>query len=430
MYNRTFWLAYAANTLLMVCVSVLFRYANFVTLRGGSELTLGLIVGVGMVGALAMRGALGVATDRYGARRVWMASLVVVIISLLGHWALTPLRGPALDALVYLARILQMVGLAGAFGASLTFISLRAPADRIGEMVGTLGSSGFIGLALGPLLGDLLFAPSEAITNAMVQRMFLAAAGAAALSLLLTYGSTRGSTPIKQKDRPPMLWLIRRYHPGAVLFCAAAMGIGVMLPHTFLQPYAEQLGIHRIRTFFFVYAATAFAVRIATRRFTDRYGIRFTAQLGFVFLAASMLSFTIVRGELLLALPAALGGISHAFLFPAIIKGGSVSFPIRYRGLATTLVLAMFDLANLVGQPAIGAVVEYAPNLGLPGYGTMFVGVAFIMIATGVSAFWVKEARNESLNSPQGIGRVCTATNDSGTYVDGLRTHPTETGGG
>ena len=391
MYNRHFWLAYAANTTLMICVSVLVRYANFVTLRGGNELTLGLIVGVGMVGALAMRGVLGLATDRYGARRVWMVSLGLIITSLAAHWAITPQQGLLFDAAVYLARILQMVGMAGAFGASLTFISLRAPSHRIGEMVGTLGSSGFVGLALGPILADALFPPGVAITVVMVQQMFLTAGIAAAVSLALTALATAGSRPIKEQPRPSALALLKQYHPGAVLICAAAMGIGVMLPSTFLQPYTEQLDIPRVRTFFFVYAVSAFSVRIATRHFTDRHGIRWTAQLGFGFLAAGMLSFIFVNREVMLALPAALCGIAHAFLFPAIVKGGSISFPSRYRGLATTLVLSMFDLSNLFGQPAIGAIVEYAPAIGLPGYASMFVAMSLVMVFAGIAACWIKE---------------------------------------
>lgn len=400
MYNRVFWLAYAANTALMVCVSILFRYANFVQLRVGPEFefTLGLIVGVGMVGALAMRGVLGVATDRYGARRVWMLSLGLVICSLLLHWAITPMQGALFDTLVYIARIVMMVGLAGSFGASLTFISLRAPDGRIGEMVGMLGSSGFVGLATGPIIGDWLFADGQ-ITVQHVQRMFLLATAAACVSLVLTFLATSGSKPIlhKLKRRPPMLWLLRRYHPGAILICAAAMGIGVMLPHTFLQPYTERLDIPRIRTFFFVYAAAAFSVRILTRRFTDRHGVQRTAQLGFSFMAMSMLSFMFVNNEWLLAIPAVLGGVAHAFLFPAIVTGGSISFPARYRGLATTLVLAMFDVANLVGQPVIGAVVEYAPKFGLPGYTTMFAGMAGVMVVAVFASFAIRESRETAI---------------------------------
>lgn len=383
MYNRVFWLAYSANTMLMVAVSLLFRYADFVTFHGGTPLNLGLIVGVGMVGALAMRGFLGTAIDHYGARRVWLASLVAVMTSLLLHLTLTSVHTPT----VYLLRILLMVGLAGAFGASLTFMSLRAPAGRMGEMVGTLGSSGFIGIATGPVLGDWLFSNGQ-VTGFHVQRMFLLSAAAVVLSLVCTLLATHGSRRPRAKKRPSLIALLLRYHPGPMLLVAAAMGIGVMLPHTFLRAYTAYLDIPRIRTFFLVYAATAFAVRIATRRFTDRLGVRPVVLLGLSFMAASMLSYILVQHELMLALPAALGGIAHAFLFPAVVTGGSMTFPARYRGLATTLVLGMFDISNLVGQPAIGAVVEYAPRFGWPPYATMFTCVALAMTVSAV-AYWL-----------------------------------------
>ena len=43
----------------------LFRYADFVTCLGGSEYELGWIVGVGMLGSIAMRIFQGVGIDRY-----------------------------------------------------------------------------------------------------------------------------------------------------------------------------------------------------------------------------------------------------------------------------------------------------------------------------------------------------------------------------
>ena len=44
----------------MIGHSLLFRYADVVFFLGGSELLLGTIVGVGMIGSLAMRLAQGV----------------------------------------------------------------------------------------------------------------------------------------------------------------------------------------------------------------------------------------------------------------------------------------------------------------------------------------------------------------------------------
>jgi hypothetical protein len=54
-YGRSFWLCFVANTMLTVAVSLLYRYADFVTYLGGGEFELGLIVGVGTVGGLLMR---------------------------------------------------------------------------------------------------------------------------------------------------------------------------------------------------------------------------------------------------------------------------------------------------------------------------------------------------------------------------------------
>jgi hypothetical protein len=48
-------LAYVANLTVSVAVALLFRYADLVSVLGGSEWHLGWIVGLGMVGSLAMR---------------------------------------------------------------------------------------------------------------------------------------------------------------------------------------------------------------------------------------------------------------------------------------------------------------------------------------------------------------------------------------
>ena len=170
-YDLTFFLCYAANTAVMVAVSVLFRYADFVRFLGGAEMQLGLIVGVGTIGALLMRLVQGVATDRYGPRRVWLLSLMIFIAAMLLHLGIERVDGIG----IYVVRILFMVSVAGAFGASLTYVSLRVPENRMGEMIGMLGSSGFIGLALGPTIGDLLFSGPE-VTRVQIQAMFLVAA--------------------------------------------------------------------------------------------------------------------------------------------------------------------------------------------------------------------------------------------------------------
>jgi len=358
----------------------MFRYADFVQLLGGSEGQLGLIVGIGMVGAICSRVLQGVAIDRYGARLVWLTSLVLLILSILSHLTIDRLDTPA----VFLARVALMSSLAGVFGSSITYISLRAPPQRVPEMIGMLGTSGFIGWGVGPPLADWLFGMGP-VTRVHTDHMFLVAACLIGLSLLFATLATRGATRrVRQRRQPPLVWLVRRYHPGPILLVSAAMGIGISLPTIFLRPYTVELAIPRIQTFFIVYAVTAFSVRVATRRFPEQVGIRRMILMGLASMTVSMLLYLVVASEAALCLPAIAAGVAHAFLFPAVIGGGSQAFPDRYRGLGTTLMLGLFDVGGLVGQPALGGLVELSRTIGMPAYPTMFITAAIFFAAVAI----------------------------------------------
>ncbi len=417
-YGGVFWLIYLANTSLMVAVSLLFRYSDFVHLLGGTAMDLGLVVGIGMCGSLIMRVFQGVGIDRYGPRLVWLASLALFVVSMLAHLAIARVDSPA----IYAVRILMMISLAGAFGASITFVSLRAPENRMAEIIGTLGSSGFVGIALGPVLGDWLFSGS-AVEAYHVQRMFLLAAAAGAFSLLGAAIATRSHVRRPRQRRRITPWpIVRRYHPGALLLVGAAMGLGIGLPSTFLRPYAEHVDVLGIKTFFLVYAFVAFIVRIAGRRLPERIGIRPVILLGLGSLAASMVMYLLVVDEWTLVLPAVMGGVAHAFLFPAVVAGGSSTFPLRYRGLATTLMLAMFDIGILLGQPLVGGIVRFSPQLGLPPFATMFVTVALVLVAVA-TLYAVLGRRPAGRRSRRKVrGQEKGATGQAGLKIPGA--HP------
>ena len=381
-FGPVFWLTYAANTLLMIGVSLMFRYSDFVVYLGGTDYDLGWIVGIGMFGALAMRVLQGTCIDRWGPGNIWLGSMFFVLASLLLHLLVQRIDG----VWIYLLRMLYTVSLAGAFGASITFCSLRAPAHRTGEVIGALGSSGFVGMAVGPAASDWLFARPGS-ERSHVDSMFLVAAAVTGVALISASlaRSLAGRPRITSRRSPPAWWVIVRYHPGSILLMGIVMGMGISIPFTFLRPFALQLGIDGIRSYFVVYASVAFVVRILCRRFPDNLGVPRTIVLGMTFLTLEMLSFLWVTKTTGLMLPATLGGIAHAFVFPAAMTGGSLAFPARYRGLATTLMLTMVDLGNLIGQPAIGTIIHFAPTFGLTAYPTMFLSVATLMFTATIA---------------------------------------------
>ena len=378
-YGLPFWRAYLANTAVMVAIALLYRYADFVTLLGGTELHLGWIVGVGMVGSLLMRLLLGTAIDRWGARLVWLSSLVVFSASCFGHLAVADYGGPA----VYLLRIAYCSAVAGIMGAAMTFISGRAPVARMAEMIGMLGTSGFFGIVLGTQLGDLLLG-TETIQRWQVDRMFLVAGTLGLCAVTFVWGATRHEPRPKRRRRPPVLWILRRYFPGTVLLMGVATGIAVGLPTTFLRPYAAQLDISRIGLFFGVYAPTAILTRIVTRRLPERLGLAPMILVGSGTLIVGQLLLVLVGSEWTFVLPGVVFGIGHAILVPSVVAAGSSVFPTRHRGLGTTLILSMFDMGNLVGAPMAGAIVHFGGAAGLPGYPIMFVSVAAALGLVGV----------------------------------------------
>jgi predicted MFS family arabinose efflux permease len=101
-------------------------------------------------------------------------------------------------------------------------------------------------------------------------------------------------------------------------------------------------------------------------------------------MVASLLLFLPVRAEWQLIVPAIGFGCSHAVLFPSVVAAGNCSFPAGNRGLATTLVLAAWDVGQLIGSPAAGVMLKYSETAGLPPYPTMFLAMSGVLALVGV----------------------------------------------
>ncbi len=377
-YDGPFWMAYVATMLMMLAISLLFRYADFVTLLGGGEFQLGWIVGIGMFGSLAMRLVLGCGVDRYGPRRIWLGSLALVAASCFLHLTVSTCNGP----MIYLLRIAYCCGIAGYFGASITFISARTSDRRMAEMIGMLGTAGFIGMVVGPQLGDLILG-TETIARAQVERMFVIAGGVVMLAMLFVYLATRRQPP-PTPARSVSIWLLlRRHRLGSVALVGMAVGVGLGLPGTFLRTFAAEMDIQRIGLFFGGYCAAAFSTRVLTRRLPERYGTSRMILFGMGALAVSVLLLLTVQSSWHLLIPGIAFGISHAILWPSVLAEGSCMFPREHRGLATGLMLGTWDIGQLLGSPMIGAIVHYSPRAGLPAYPTMFLAVAAMVVIAG-----------------------------------------------
>lgn len=418
-YGPPFWCAFLSNLTIMMAVALLYRYADFIQLLGGTEFHLGWIVGVGIAGSVATRLLIGSWIDRFGSRPLWIGSLLLFAVTCLAHLAVTTYNGP----MVYLLHILFYSSVAGINGAAVTFVSHCGPEKKIAEMIGMWGTSGFIGAVLGTQLGDLLFSGAAGIARLEIVEMFVSAAALSLLAIPLAWTATRGEKHAallpwlrkitrewlsrrvapasclcdeeeadNSRDRlatcptgQPSMWaILRRHNPGVVLAVGVAMGIGLGLPPTFLRPFAAGLGIPRIGVFFLVYSITAVITRVITRQWVERYGTRLVMLVSLAGLGASLLLFLPVDSEWMLIPPAIGIGCFHAVLFPTVLAAGCNLLPARNRGMATLLVLATWDVGRLIGAPLAGGVLRLARLTGLPPYPTMYIAMSLLLGAVCV----------------------------------------------
>lgn len=368
---------------------MLFRYADFVTVLGGTEWHLGWIIGVGMTGSLAMRMFVGSSIDRYGARNIWLVSLALFAVVCFAHIFVSSYSGPV----IYGLRIAYCCALATVYGASLTFVSRQAAPSRMAEMYGMIGTATFVGYFIGTQLSDLLL--GVCVDRASVNLLFYAAGSLGVAAIPLAWSATRGE--VQSHISNESVWrVLRQYHPFATFFIGAVMGMIVGTTNMFLRSYVRELGISRISLFFSICAIATIVVRIPTRQWPERFGNRAIILLGAAGMALSQLAFLLVHSEWQLAIPAVLFGSSQAILFPAVTAAGSAAFPAHSRGLATTLMLGASDLGVLVGSPLAGAILSQSEMLELPPYSTLFVALAVIMATTaGIFAIANRDATGE-----------------------------------
>lgn len=407
LYGVEFRLAYLANVLLVLGNALTFRFAEFVAFLGGSETLAGEIFGTGMIAAMFARIWLGQSIDRFGPRLVWLVGttwfICGAVLLPLGERAAP--RGDV-AALVWSSRVIYQLGVACMFACSMVHIQNMAPPWRRTEIIGSLGTSGFVGQILGSQLGDAIF-QLTAPGPFRFYVLFWCVAACGIVDLLVILKLTGKERHVSAEFTPAAHRLLARYWPGSVALVAMAMGVNLAVTTVFLTRYATSLGLSGIGMFFSAFSVTAFTCRWGFRNWARRYGRHSMILWGLGGLALGQLLLLFVRSQTGFILPAASCGFGHALLFPAVVSLGSGKFPVQYRGTGTTLILGFMDLGMIIGAPVLGRMIDAGKRwsgTAQVGFDIMFYAASgFVTLSLLFYAFTGARRPDEDMPAP-GVG--------------------------
>ena len=232
---------------------------------GGGDIEVGLAIGAFAFSAVLIRPLVGPLGDRKGRRLLIVLGAGIVSISVAGYVFAETLW------LLLLLRLLSGVGEACFYVGAASVVNDLAPEERRGEAVSYFSLSLYLGLTVGPLIGETVFDASS-YDAAWIVAAF--SAGIAAL-LGLAVSDTR-------PEGPPSHAGFRWFHPAGIMpgtvLAASIWGLGGFA--TFIPLYALSLGMSGSRLVFASFSIVVLLVRSLGARLPDILGVGRAARHG------------------------------------------------------------------------------------------------------------------------------------------------------
>jgi predicted MFS family arabinose efflux permease len=315
---------------------------------GSDEIGAGFAFGVFAVSALVLRPFAGRIADVSGRLPLLVGGALLAGLSL----ALIALVED-LFAIIAL-RLLAGVAEAAFFVAGFAALADLAPASRLGEALSYNSLGLYLGISLGPPLGEALV-HTWGFDAAWLGAAALAAL-AAALSLMI--GETRedisvGTSPLKLIHRPAI--------PISIGFVTSLVAMGGFL--AFCSLHAVRIGLGRPSVALFVYGGVVVACRIAFARVPDRLPSLplGAAALGVIGTGLGLVAIWHTPAGLLVGVVIMAVGVS--FSTPAFFTAIFMTATPSQRGAASGTASAALDLGLGLGPIGLGLL---AGPFGIP----------------------------------------------------------------
>jgi MFS family permease len=353
-------LAYFTAAGILIQVTPLFARGPL----GADPVGVGVAVGAFSMTALVLRPWSGRASDRLGRKPLLVAGALLATVAIAAHIVT--------EQLAVLVGLRLVLGAAEAlfFVAGFAMLADLAPEGRAGEALSFNSLALYLGIALGPILGEALLG---------VGGYDLAWAGAAILSLLAAALSLRlpATGPVELDAQSPTALIHRGVlGPSVGLFAGVAAMAGFL---AFVAIYGrDDLGMAGSGPVLLVFGLIVVGCRVAFAKLPDRVPPYRLAGVALLAVSVGLAVAGLARSVPGLLAGAAIMAFGVAFLTPAFFAAMMARVRPSERGAAFGTVSIFLDLAFGGGPVLLGFIVAAA---GIP---AAFVVAAIVPLAGAV----------------------------------------------
>lgn len=351
LFTGPFCLLLGSSLLMITGIGMFYMFPLFVLELGGNRADIGLLMGLMSLAAVAGRPLVSNMVDRIGRKKSMISGcLVMAVVSLL-HLVLGDTIESVYPILVFL-RLFFGVALALGIVASLTMAADMVAGPRLNEGLGIFGIMPMLGLALGPLLGELM------ITHFGFQAMFLGATSIFVLSIILLcpLGDTFQDSGTLSKGgffrvlAFPLVWRMAL----ASLF----FGIAFAAHAGFVAPYAHTYDIPASAYFGF-YSAAAILSRLFIGRLTLFFGEMLLIPAAMIIAGIGFVSLIAVSNTLGFIVAGFVAGLGHGLFFPSLIALSIRHMVASNRGKVAGILTGGFDSGIFFGSLVMGQLGDF-----------------------------------------------------------------------
>ncbi|MDG5468875.1 MFS transporter [Deltaproteobacteria bacterium IMCC39524] len=353
LYTPAFWAMALANLCHTASFSAFFLLPLYILEHGGNQGDIGVVMGIFALASAISRPWVAEMIDRIGRKRSYTLGSILMLASPFLYLGIQDPLGTAYPPFLLL-RALHGVGLAICFTSVFTFMADILPRDRLNEGIGMFGISGLIGIAIGPILAEIM------LEHFGFAGLFIVAGILSGISLII-HQPLKESAPTGEKESDPTTFfgLFRREKFIVVGLISLLFGVGLAGSGNFVAPLAEERNLGFISVYFFCYSGGAITIRFVNGWLSVRFGENRILPCSIVLYMAGLFLLPLAYNQAVLCVAGILSGIGHGLLFPLLNTMAVRDERSSIRGKATGIFTGGIDSGIFAGSLILGYIGEW-----------------------------------------------------------------------